>query len=170
MRGVWIFPSHAREKSFRAFCRGFGGDGHLLWGEIPENPEFLNLIQWEKIPWSRCFLWHGWLLALSGTGAHFYWAVGPVPVVANRLDTCLGAYSARIRKEWGQTDGYSTDVARMLLVCSARAWTDGSRVRDDVAGACFGGAGVYAQVSGSAWFPRIWGNQDLLPPDLDSGA
>ena len=42
-------------------------------------------------------------------------------------------------------------------------------VRDDVAGVCCGGSGVFAATSGAAWFRRSWGHSDLLPPHAELG-
>ena len=48
-------------------------------------------------------------------------------------------------------------------------WSDGSLVLDASSGIGIAWCGVYAHVSGAAWFGRMWGHLDLLPP-LPDGA
>ena len=48
-------------------------------------------------------------------------------------------------------------------------WSDGSLVLDGCSGIGVAGCGVYARASGAAWFGRMWGHLDLLPP-LPDGA
>ena len=47
-------------------------------------------------------------------------------------------------------EGYSTGNVRRTSPAESDVWTDGSPVRDEASGACFGFAGVYAHVTGSA--------------------
>ena len=42
--------------------------------EIRENPEFHDLMGTDKAHWSRCLLWHDWLLMLSGVSGASPWA------------------------------------------------------------------------------------------------
>ena len=137
--------------------------------QIRENPKFHDLTQRDKSTWPRCLLWHGWLPALSALGAPFAWAVGPGHVASSLLETSLGTYTCRILEEWSPPEGYSAEDARLRLPDLPIVWTDGSLVREEVSGCCSGGAGVYAHVSGSAWFHRSWGHLDLLPVDADTG-
>ena len=156
--GMDFSSAMPKEKSsLVVFCGGFDGDGHLLWDcahlpwvQIRENPEFHDLIQRDKSHWPRCLLWHGLFPSLAGLGAPFRWAVGPGQAARNRLESSLGVYSGSILREW---------VRRRLggaCLIFLTFWTDGSIVREEVSGACFGGTGVYAHISGSASFRRSW--------------
>ena len=55
------------------------------------------------------------------------------------------------------------------LVDAPDVWSDGSLVLDDCSGIGVAGCGVYAHASSAAWFGRMWGHLDLLPP-LPDGA
>ena len=70
----------------------------------------------------------------------------------------------------GPSHDFSAEDARRRLPDLPDVWTDGSLVGDEITGACFGGAGVCAHVSGSAWFHRRWGHLDLLLADGEIGA
>ena len=63
------------------FCGGPDGDGHLFW-ECSYPPlvsvrgalSFMTLSLWISLTGLRCFLWHGWLPALSGLDFGCPWA------------------------------------------------------------------------------------------------
>ena len=135
--------------------------------QIRENNEFHNLIQPDESSWSRCLLWHGWLPALAGSGAPFGWPCGPGQVASGRLETSLRAYSGRIWHEWVPPYDYAAEDARVQV---SDFWTDGSLVRGEVSGVCFGGAAVHAHVTGSwglfcSHFGRVGTSHDYSAED-----
>ena len=80
------------DKSFRAAAAEVSmGMGTCFWSaitlllvQIRENPESHNfLIQRDESDWPRWLLWHGWLLAISGSGR----------VASHLLESSLGVYS-----------------------------------------------------------------------------
>ena len=154
------------------FCGGFDGDWHIFWEcphlplvQMRENPEFHDLIQRDKRSWPRCLLWHGWLHAPDSSGR---WAVGLGRVAADVLWSRLGGYIPHSLEDWAGAGDFVSGTGSGALSVNPDVWTDGSLVRDEVAGTC-GGAGVFALVSGASWFHRSWWHLDMLPPDEDSG-
>ena len=129
------------------FCGGFDGDGHLFWEcshpplvQIRENPEFHDLIQRNKRTWPRCLHWHGWLPAL---GCDEDWAVGVGGSVSRVLETKLGGYSPFQLDGLVGSEEFVSGTTFSQPAANPDVWTDGRLVRDDVAGFCCGGAGVY---------------------------
>ena len=155
------------------FLWGPDGDGHLFWDcpfpplvAIRESPEFHDVVSLDKSFWPRCLLWHGWLPALSGSDFGSPWAEGADAVASKRLEVALGSYVV---------EGYRADHDFLIggdpreLAAAPDVWSDGSLVVHEVSGIGVAGCGVYAHASGAAWFGRMWGHLDLLPP-LPDGA
>ena len=65
--------------------------------------------------------------------------------------------------------GFSLAEGDAPLADAPDVWSDGSLVLDACSGIGVAGCGVYAHASGAAWFGRMWGHLDLLPP-LPDGA
>ena len=81
------------------FCGGPDGDSHLFWEcsypplvSVRESPEFHDIVCMDKSDWSRCFLWHGWLPALTGFDFGCPWAVDVDDVAVRKLEVALGSY------------------------------------------------------------------------------
>ena len=112
-------------------------------------------------------LWHGWLPSLDSNGN---WAVGAGGSVSRVLEASLGSYSPHQPEAWVGSEEFTSGTTSGQPDANPNVWTDGSLVRDEVAGVCCGGSGVFAAFSGAAWFRRSWGRLDLLPPhaQLDS--
>ena len=155
------------------FCGGLDGDGHLFWEcsylplvAILESPEFHDIGNLDKVGWPRCLLWHGWLPALSGVDDGDPWAVDAADVASMRLEVALGSYVGEGRA----LDGvFSLTESDAPLADALDVWSCGSLVSNAPSGIGVAGRGVYAHASGAAWFGRMWGHLDLLPP-LPNGA
>ena len=128
---------------------------------IRENPEFHDLIQRDKRTWPTCLLWHGWLPALGCNGG---WAIGASESVSRNLENKLWGYSPYHLDSWVSSQEFVSGTTSGLPASNPDVWTDGSLVRDDVAGFCCGGAGVHADSSGSTRGRRSWEQLELLPP------
>ena len=102
----------------------------------------------DKRTWPRCLLWHGWLPALDTRGD---WATGSLSIAVNVIESRLGGYTGEDLNGWVATDIWLAGVR------AGDVWTDGSLVRDEFSGVCFGGAGVFAFSSGACWFHRSGG-------------
>ena len=175
--GVWngFLLGHARGEIVPCrFCGEADGDGHLFWEcphpplvQIRENPEFHDLMQRDKRNWPRCLLWHGWLPALDLLGN---WAAGHDSVAANVIESRLGGYTGMDLNGWTATGVWLAGVRTGVPSANPDVWTDGSLVRDKFSGICCGGAGVFAFLSGAAWFHRSRGHLELLPPDVNLGS
>ena len=112
------------DKSFRAaspvvsMVMGtcFGSDITPLLVQISENPAFHDLlIQMDKSDWPRCLLWHGWLLAISGSGR----------VASRLLESSLGVYSDRVLEDWGPPEDFAAGFQGGPLAVHPDDWTDG---------------------------------------------
>ena len=76
-----------------------------------------------------------------------------------------GGYLTPRLDDWAGSEEFVSGTSSGRPANDPDVWTDGSLVRDDVAGFCCGGAGVFADKSGEAWFRRTWGHLELLPPE-----
>ena len=169
--GVWngFLLGHARGKNVPCrFYGGFDGAGRLFWGSphsplvrIRENPEFHDLIQRDKKTWPTCLLWHGWLPVL---GCNVCRAIVASGSVSKNLENKLGAYFPYHLECWFSSEEFVSGTTSGKPASNPDVWTDGSLVKDDVAGFCCGGAGVHADSSGSTWGRRSWVQLELLPP------
>ena len=155
------------------FCGDLDGDGHLFWEcsytplvAVRESPEFHYIVSLDKAGWPRCFLWHGWLPALSGVDDGDPWAVDAVNVASKRLEVALGSYVGEGQEPGGE---FSLAEGEVPLADAPDVWSDGSLVLDGFSGIGVAGCGVYAHASGAAWFGRQWRHLELLPP-LPDGA
>ena len=97
------------------------------------------------------------------------WAGRPHTLNINILESCLGYLSLDGLNGWSASDDWVAGVRLGVLSPNPDVWMDGSLVRDDVAGVCCGGSGVFAFTSGSNWFSLSWGHLELLPLDRNSG-
>ena len=84
------------------------GNGHLFWEctfpplvEIRENPEFHDLTRMDKVHWTRCLRWHGWLPQLSGVNCASSWTVSAADSAGYLVESALGGYSSGLCAEWG---------------------------------------------------------------------
>ena len=157
--GVWngFLLSNIRRqtRSLLLFFVGFGWGWSLVLGlflrplvVVRDSPEFHDIVSLDKAGWPRCFLWHGWLPALSG-------ADGDAEHVASkRLEFALGSYVGAGRELVGLFPLVRDDAP---LADAPDVWSDGSLVLDGFSGVGFAGCGVYAHCSGAAWFGRRWG-------------
>ena len=59
------------------------------------------------------------------------------------------------------------ELLRRSLPEHPSVWSGGSRVMEEDSPFECAGAGVFARVSGEAWFHREWGYLDLLRPDVE---
>ena len=93
----------------------FGSVITLLSVQICENPEFHDfLIQRDKSDWPRCFLWHGWLLAISGSGR----------VASHLLESSLGVFSYRVLEDLGPPEDFAAGFRGGPLAVHPDDWTD----------------------------------------------
>ena len=79
----------------------------------------------------------------------------------------MGSYVPHHLGDWFGSEEFVSGTGSGHLAANLDVWTDGSLVRDDVAGVCCGGAGIFAATSGACWVRRSWGHLDLLPPGDD---
>ena len=119
--------------------QGADSDGHLFWEctflplvEIREHPEFHDLMELDTSSWLRCFLWHGWLLLLSGVNGSSPWAESPGEGAANLLECDLGRYSSDALTQWQLPVGFDAVAAARRVAAEPDVWTGGSLVDDKV--------------------------------------
>ena len=112
-----------------------------------------------------------WLVACLGS--HGGWAVGAGGSVSGVLEARLGeeeGYSTHHLGEWVGSEEFVSGTTSGQPAANPDVWTGGSLVRNDVAGFCYGGAGVFAATSEAACFRRSWGHLDLRPPGAELGS
>ena len=133
--GTYSFLARPRKKMFLAvFCGKRDGDGHLFWKcifppllHVGELPEFATLMSPNRGKWSRCLLWHGWLLGLSGAGESDPWATSFGDFACGELERCLGAYPVDCSGYWTPPEYWDVDDIALEMVDHPNIWTDGSR-------------------------------------------
>ena len=122
------------------------------------------MIKRDKRTCPRCLHWHGWLPAFGCNGD---WAVGVGGSVSRFLETKLGGYSPYHLNGWIGSEEFVSGTTSCQPATNPDVWTDGSLVRDDVAGFCCGGAGVFSATSGLVWRGALGGTWKILPPGDD---
>ena len=119
--------------------------------EIREHPEFHDLMEMDKSPWPRCFLWHGWLPILSGVSGGSPWAKSLGEGAANLLECALGRYSSDALTEWQLPVGIDAVAAAWRVAAEPDVRTDGSLVDDKVSGVSSAGAGCFTYRCSRLW-------------------
>ena len=165
--------ARCEEKTFHVVFVGSGWGWSLILGvslpplvAVRESPEFHDIVTVDKAGWPRCLLWHGWLPALSGADDGDPWAVDAADVASKRLEVALGSHVGEGQEPGGE---FSLAKGEVPLADAPDVWSDGSLVLHGSSSIGVAGCGVYAHASGAAWFGRLWGHLDLLPP-LPDGA
>ena len=156
------------------FCGGLDGDGHLFWEctfpplvSIRENPEFHEVSTMDKSQWPWGLLCHGWLPSLSGRSGACPWAETEEEVARNRLETCVGAFSAQTLLCWDPAHGVAADGVAGHMSQYPNVWSDGSLVLDSVSGISAALSGIYYRQAGASWDGRTWGHLDQVRAGAD---
>ena len=174
--GVWngMLLGRVRGQAVPWFCGAPDGDGHLFWEcpfpplvEVPENPEFHDLMRMDKGHWPRCLLWHDWLHMLSGVPRVSRWATSADESARYFVKVALGCFSSGLVAPWSPPDGFDEAEAASLIPDHPSVWTDGSLHLDQVPGVSSSGAGFFAHQSDSCWRGPRWGHVDGIRADDD---
>ena len=125
---------------------------------------FLNLLflcHWIAVEWSRCLLWHGWLLGLRGIVHDDPWALSFGDLASFHLETCLGAYPVDFGGAWTPPDYWDAADIALEMPEHPDVWTDGSREDfSSIGGFEVAGAGVYLPASELAFDGLVWGTAE----------
>ena len=90
------------------------------------------------------------------------WAGEAGDVARYRIECALGAYSFGNLVSWSFPDRLDREALALSLSQDPDAWSDVSKVTNDVARTGGAGAGGFSRLSGDAWSSRVWGTWIVL--------